>query len=54
LVRIGADTMHCQTEHDARDLLQRVSLAIDQGKEYEREKMKHITTLAIDVFGRWT
>jgi hypothetical protein len=51
LVRIGAETMNCQTEHDARDLLNRVSIAIDKGKEYEREKMKHITTLAIDVFG---
>jgi hypothetical protein len=43
--------MHCQNEYDAKDLLNKVSLAIDQGKEYEQEKMKYISTLAVDVFG---
>jgi hypothetical protein len=43
--------MHCQTEHDAKDLLEKISIAIDQGKEYEQEKMKYISSLAIEVFG---
>ena len=51
LVRIGRETMQCQTEHDAKELLDRVSRAIDQGKAYEQEKMKFISTLAIEVFG---
>lgn len=43
--------MHCQNEYDAKNLLEKVSRAIDQGKEYEQEKMKYISTLAIEVFG---
>ncbi|CAF3636008.1 unnamed protein product [Rotaria sordida] len=51
LIQIGTQIMHCQTEHDAKKLLDKVSIAIDQGKEYEQEKMKYISTLAVDVFG---
>ncbi|CAF0743307.1 unnamed protein product [Adineta steineri] len=51
LIQIGRDTMHCQTGYDTKILLDKVSKAIDQGKEYEQEKMKYITTLAVDVFG---
>ncbi|CAF2499044.1 unnamed protein product [Rotaria sp. Silwood2] len=51
LIQIGTEIMHCQTENDAKILLDKVSIAIDQGKEYEREKMKYISTLAVDVFG---
>ncbi len=43
--------MHCQNEYDAKNLLEKVSIAIDQGKEYEQEKMKYISTLAIEIFG---
>ncbi|CAF4779618.1 unnamed protein product, partial [Rotaria sp. Silwood2] len=50
LIQIGTEIMHCQTENDAKILLDKVSIAIDQGKEYEREKMKYISTLAVDVF----
>lgn len=43
--------MHCQTDQDAKRLLDKVTTAIDQGKEYEQEKMRHISTLAVEVFG---
>ena len=43
--------MYCQTEDNAKYLLDKVLMAIDQGKEYEQEKMKHINTLAIEIFG---
>lgn len=51
LLQVGTEIVHCQTEHDAKKLLDRVATAIDQGKEYEQEKMKYIITLAVDVFG---
>jgi hypothetical protein len=43
--------MNCQNEYDAKDLIDKVSIAIDQGKEYEQEKMKYISTLAVEIFG---
>lgn len=51
LIQIGQDTMHCQTAADTQGLLDRVSTAIDRGKEYEQEKMKYISLLAVEVFG---
>jgi len=51
LIQIGTETIQCQNEYDANNLLEKVSRAIDQGKEYEQEKMKYITTLAIEIFG---
>ncbi|CAF4812806.1 unnamed protein product, partial [Rotaria sp. Silwood1] len=51
LIHIGTEIMHCQTEYDAKQLLDQVSIAIDQGKGYEQEKMKYISTLAVDIFG---
>jgi hypothetical protein len=51
LIDIGRETMNCQNEYHAKDLLEKVSLAIDQGKEYEQEKMKYISTLAVEIFG---
>ncbi|CAF3449488.1 unnamed protein product [Rotaria socialis] len=52
LLQVGTDIMHCNTEHDAKRLLDKVTRAIDQGKEYEQEKMKHISALAVEVFGQ--
>ncbi|UJR28306.1 hypothetical protein I4U23_009551 [Adineta vaga] len=51
LIQIGRDTMQCQTVSDTKNLLEKVSIAIDRGKEYEQEKMKYISTLAVEVFG---
>ena len=51
LIEIGRDTVHCQTVSDTKNLLEKVSTAIDQGKEYEQEKMRYISTLAVEVFG---
>jgi len=51
LIHIGQNIVHCQNEHDARDLLNKISSAIDQGKEYEQDKMRYITTLAFEIFG---
>ena len=51
LIQIGTETTQCQNEYDAKRLLDRVSVAIDQGKEYEQEKMKYISTLAVEIFG---
>jgi hypothetical protein len=45
------ETIQCQNEYDAKKLLDKVSIAIDKGKEYEQEKMKYISTLAIEIFG---
>jgi hypothetical protein len=52
LIQIGTETIQCQDEYDAKHLLEKVSKAIDRGKEYEQEKMKYITTLAVEIFGR--
>ncbi|CAF1047343.1 unnamed protein product [Adineta ricciae] len=51
LIEIGRDTVCCQTVSDTQNLLEKVSTAIDQGKEYEQEKMRYISTLAVEVFG---
>ncbi len=51
MIDIGRQTMNCQNEYDAKDLIDKVSIAIDQGKEYEQEKMKYISTLAVEIFG---
>ena len=51
LIEIGRDTVRCQTVSDTKNLLEKVSTAIDQGKEYEQEKMRYISTLAVEVFG---
>jgi len=51
LIQIGRDTMHCQTAYDAKDLLEKISNIIDQAKDYEQDKMKYISILAIEIFG---
>jgi hypothetical protein len=51
LIEIGTETIQCQNEYDAKNLIEKVSIAIDQGKEYEQEKMKYISTLAVEIFG---
>jgi hypothetical protein len=51
LIQIGTETIQCQNEYDANNLLEKISRAIDRGKEYEQEKMKYITTLAVEIFG---
>ncbi len=51
MIEIGTETIQCQNEYDAKNLIEKVSIAIDQGKEYEQEKMKYISTLAVEIFG---
>ncbi len=51
MIQIGTETIQCQNEYDANNLLEKISRAIDRGKEYEQEKMKYITTLAVEIFG---